>query len=296
MECPQYPGAHPPERAYDFDSAGCRLRVHEWGDPAARPLVVCHGLSDHAHGFDLLAPLLASRCRVVALDARGHGDSVWLDSYDWAHDVTDVVRLLQRLGAADLLGHSKGGAVATTAACYSPECVRKLINIDGFGPPPGAAPGTERNTPEALREFVRMRQALRTRSDWPPSAELGQLVERRKRQNPRLSEAWLRYFCWHGSRQDEAGYRWKVDPLSLLSAGPWPFEWVPRSWSRLRARLLAVTGADPDTWGTLEPELLRARLAHVPQLEQVQIADAGHFPHVEQPSVTAALLLDYLRD
>jgi pimeloyl-ACP methyl ester carboxylesterase len=32
-------------------------------------------------GFDLFAPLLAQRYRVVAIDARGHGDSDGADSY-----------------------------------------------------------------------------------------------------------------------------------------------------------------------------------------------------------------------
>ena len=80
MEPPQYPGAAPPERSASVTSAGLRLAVFEWGDPAAPPIVVCHGMFDHARGFDLLAPRLAEHFRVVAFDACGHGESEWADA------------------------------------------------------------------------------------------------------------------------------------------------------------------------------------------------------------------------
>ena len=100
---PKYLWARPPERDYDFDSDGVRLRLHEWGDPGGVPIVLCHGGWDHAHGFDLLAPFLADDYRLIAIDARGHGDSAWVDSYPYPHDVHDVMRVLRRVGRAHLL-------------------------------------------------------------------------------------------------------------------------------------------------------------------------------------------------
>ena len=49
-------------------------------------------------GFDLLAPLLSERWRVIAFDARGHGESDWADAYDWPVDVVDIVAILRSLG------------------------------------------------------------------------------------------------------------------------------------------------------------------------------------------------------
>ena len=57
---PSFPGAVAPERRSRFVSSGLRLELYEWGDPAGRPLVLCHGFFDHARGFDTLAPLLAN--------------------------------------------------------------------------------------------------------------------------------------------------------------------------------------------------------------------------------------------
>jgi hypothetical protein len=54
-----------PERTRSVESLG--LRLSEWGDPACTPLVLCHGMFDHGRAFDLLAPLLAARFRVIAV-------------------------------------------------------------------------------------------------------------------------------------------------------------------------------------------------------------------------------------
>ena len=303
-DAPEYPGAVAAERHYDFDSDGQRLRLHEWGDPHAAPVVLCHGLWDHAHGFDLLAPYLAERYRVIAIDTRGHGDSAWVDSYTWPHAVYDVVRVLQRVAAtrgAHLVGHSFGGGLATHAACVAPELVRKLVNIEGFGPdapdePRLAAAGMpEPGSLAALRAFLDMRRKAQSFVEWRPYAQLSELVARRKSMNPRLSDAWLLYFCWHGSRRSADGWRWKVDPNAGVGPGPFKAEWVGRNWIHLKRPMLAVIADQKDSWGPIKPALLDQRLGYVPDVERATLPGTGHFPHMEEPRATAELLLDYLQ-
>jgi pimeloyl-ACP methyl ester carboxylesterase len=304
LEPPEFPSAFPSERQYDFDSDGQRLRLHEWGDPHGSPLVLCHGLWDHAHGFDLLAPYLAERYRVIAIDARGHGDSGWVDNYTWPHMVYDVVHVLRRVAGARgayLVGHSYGGGLATHAACVAPELVQKLVNMEGFGPGtrehplPGGADFPDFGSVAAFRAYLDIRRKAHGFMEFRPYAELDQLVARRKRMNPRLSDAWLRYFCWHGSRRSADGWRWKADPNAGLSAGPFKSEWVGRDWQYLKRPMLAVVADQPDTWGPLAPEVLNPRLHRIPLLERAVVPGTGHFPHMEQPQATARLLLDYLQ-
>jgi pimeloyl-ACP methyl ester carboxylesterase len=295
---PQYPGAVAPERSRDFVSHGVRLRVHEWGDPAAPPLVLLHGAFDHGRGFDLLAPLLATRFRVVALTARGHGDSEWDDPYAWPNDVSDAVELMLSLGRpVHLVGHSRGGGMATDAAIWAPDCVRKLVNIDGFGPPPegfappGATPDT-RPLPLRFADFLdSRREAARRR--WRPYPTLDDLVARRRSQNPRLSVEWLRYFLFHGARETEAGWVWKTDPRFAGGFGPWKPDWIAPGWRRLRMPMLAVVGSEPDTW-QLPAAVTDERLANVPRLERATVQGAGHFVQMERPRETADLLLGFL--
>lgn len=299
MQEPTYPGAVPPERSYDVESMGIRLRVHEWGDPARAPVLLCHGMFDHARGFDTLAPLLATRFRVAAVDARGHGDSGWADAYSWPADLTDLANVLRSLGRpAHLIGHSKGGGQATDVASQYPDLVRQVVNLDGFGPGPEGfrPPGFEldtRSLPERFADFLDRRRKEDARA-WRVYPSLDDLVARRGRLNPRLSTEWLRYFLFHGARAAEGGFRWKVDPLAAGGFGPFKPEWIAPFWRRLRAPLLAVIGSEPDTWGPLPEDLLRERLAHVPHLERATVQGAGHFIHMERPRETAERILSWL--
>ena len=300
MDEPTYPGAVAPERKHTLSSLGVALNLSEWGDPAAPPLVLCHGMFDHGRGFDLLAPLLAGRFRVIAVDARGHGDSAWADAYTWLGDVIDVVNVLRSLDRpAHLVGHSKGGGLATDAAVRAPGCVRKLVNLDGFGPPPegftvpGAPTRDARSPAERFAEFLDWRLAASERA-WRAYESLDELVARRRGQNPRLSDAWLRYLVYHAARRTEEGWVWKADSHATRGFGPWKPDWIGPAWGGLRAPMLAVIGSEPDTWGPLPEPLIESRLAHVKYLERATVRGAGHFIHMEQPHATAALLLEYL--
>jgi pimeloyl-ACP methyl ester carboxylesterase len=295
MGSPSFSGVVEPEREGFVESAGIRLHYLEWGDPTGEPLLLTHGMWDHARSFAVLGPLLAGRYRVLALDARGHGDSGWADGYSWPCDIGDIVAVLRSLGRpAHLVGHSKGGGQATDAACAAPALVRKLVNIDGFGPPPFGP--DDFPTPERGRAFLDARRAAADRSGWRPYASLDDLVERRRAQNPRLGREWLRYFVFHAAREEADGWRWKADPLMAMGFGPWRPEWIAVSYARISVPMLAIVGSEQDTWGPLPARILDERLAGVRGIARATVRGAGHFVHMERPEDTARVILDFLDD
>ncbi len=287
-------------------SGDVELNTLEWGAADAPPVLMLHGMWDHARGFASIAPILAEHYRVIALDARGHGDSGWADAYGWNADVRDIVAVLRSIGRpVFLVGHSKGGGQATSAAIAAPDCVRKLVNIDGLGPPPdheapmGPSPsfgdGPKRSLPDQLAGYLALRRRAVSRQAWRAVEHLDLLVERRRKQNPRLSPEWLRYFAYHAARLDEDGWRWKSDPFMGhgIGIGPWQPDWIRLEWSRLTVPMLAIVGTEPDTWGPLPEAMRKGRLSLVPDVEEVSVPEAGHFVHMEQPRETARLLLAY---
>lgn len=300
MSEPAYPGAVPPERSRWLDSFGLRLRVHEWGDPDRTPVVLIHGMFDHARSFDTFAPLLAQRFRVVALDARGHGDSEWAESYPWVIDVLAIVQLLRSNGKkSHLIGHSKGGGQSLDAAVRAPDDVRQVVDIDGFGPPPeGFNPKNaelpEREPPDYLGDFLDWRRNGTERSGWRAYPTLDELAARRKEQNPRLSTEWLRYFTEYGARETERGFTWKSDPHTIRGFGPWVPEWIAPGWAPLKPPLLAIQAAEQDTWGPIPEETIEHRLSYIENVERTAIPGTGHFVHIEKPEETARLVLDWL--
>ena len=121
---------------------------------------------------------------------------------------------------------------------------------------------------------------------------LDELAERRGRMNPRLSPEWLRYLVTVGAREDEDGWRWKIDPTMRFGGfGPWRAEWSVLRLPGLAMPFLCVLGRQPETmgWGT-DPERV---LPYLPASGRcVILEDAGHFVHIEQPDHVAEMVLD----
>jgi pimeloyl-ACP methyl ester carboxylesterase len=95
---------------------GLALHVVETGNPAGRPILFIHGLSQcHLSWNRQLHSDLAHDFRLVAMDLRGHGGSekprdVYGDSRLWADDVHAVIETLH-LDQPILCGWSYGGIV-----------------------------------------------------------------------------------------------------------------------------------------------------------------------------------------
>jgi pimeloyl-ACP methyl ester carboxylesterase len=117
-----------------------RLAVRQWVSkaPSAGPdLLLLHGLASTSHIFDLVAPLLAARSRVIALDQRGHGESGKPSSgYGFDRVTTDAVAVMDALGLTRpvVLGHSWGANVALELAVQHPRRLTGAVMLDGgFG-------------------------------------------------------------------------------------------------------------------------------------------------------------------
>ena len=142
-----------------------RMRYLDWGGDGA-PVVALHGLASSAHWYDIVAPFLCGRFRIVAPDQRGHGKTTQAsDGYDWHSVASDAVGLLDVLGIerAIVFGHSWGGNVAVATAAHFPERVSALVMIDGGFVGPEMIPG---GTWEAFSRRLAPRNVSGTRAQF----------------------------------------------------------------------------------------------------------------------------------
>ncbi|MBV9953309.1 MAG: alpha/beta hydrolase [Acidimicrobiia bacterium] len=294
-----FPGARRPDRSRRVDSHGIGLSVIEWGDPGDPPVLLTHGGFDFAGTFDVFAPMLAAAgWRVVAWDARGCGDSDRADLYSWEADIRDAFAVIDSITDAPLpiIGHSKGGSQMLQLAEAAPHRVTRIVNLDGL-PSRRSWPDVPEHTrtkllANELSGWLDHRRAVVDKQRKPGT--LDELAERRGRMNPRLTKDWLRYLVSVGAREDEDGWRWKIDPMIRMGGfGPWRPEWSMWRLPALGMPVLAVLGMQPEVmgWGT-GPEDVLPYLP--PNGRFVQLEDAGHFVHIEQPEVVADLVLEFL--
>jgi pimeloyl-ACP methyl ester carboxylesterase len=99
------------------------------GEP---PIVLVHGVTLRSEDWENVFPRLATRYRVIAYDARGHGKSGRAASYALDDLTSDLIRVLREIAKAPaiLIGHSIGGATALVAAAREPSLVRALVLED----------------------------------------------------------------------------------------------------------------------------------------------------------------------
>ena len=141
---------------------GLRLsaRKYGWENPGDMTVVCLAGITRNSGDFDRLASHLTSveggSHRVIALDARGRGQSEhdrnW-KNYHLAVDAEDAIALLDAAGLAhvSIIGSSRGGLVAMRLASMRASSIRSVV-LNDMGPVIDA------------RGLVRIRKSFETRT------------------------------------------------------------------------------------------------------------------------------------
>jgi pimeloyl-ACP methyl ester carboxylesterase len=146
------------------------IALLDWGGDG--PPLLAH----HANGFcaALWAPVaerLAPYFRVIAMDARGHGDSqrpVGRESYRWHQFAEDLAAVAARVAeeagrpVALGLGHSFGGTSTLAAAALRTECFERIVCVDPVVMPPEVPDAARRAHGQSLVDGARRR-----RREWP---------------------------------------------------------------------------------------------------------------------------------
>ena len=277
--------------SHSYHSQRLRLHYLDWGNEDAPAMLLLHGIHDHCHSWDWLAPTLRRHYHVVAPDLRGHGDSEWTLGSPYSHleHVQDVAQLVRqrRLMPATLIAHSLGGTIASIYAGAFPEAVARLVIIEGVGLyPRGAASPSDR-----LRDWIDANRALSGRAPrrYPT---LEDAYQRMQDTNPHLSPAQARHLTIHGSNQNEDGtFTWKFDNYTR-AARPYdiPDEDLVTLWQRIGCPVLIINSRQgyPHRIGHGDT------LAHFKDATLHEIDDAGHWTHHDQLDATVAAVSRFL--
>lgn len=265
------------ERFTESALGGVRLHALHWGVPGRPVVVLLHGGGANAHWWDHLAERLAARFTAVALDFRGHGDSDHPAERARGDFERDLAALLAHLGAPDaaLVGHSMGAHVALSHAAQAPAPLpRALVLVE---PTRGAPPRDRRRMRLALavrRTYATREQAIDHYRFLPPA--------------PRAPEALRRHIAGHSVREEDGRFAYKFDPRWFaLPPAERP------ELSRVTSPALVLRGAE----SALLTAAGAAELAsELPRARVVEIAEAGHNLHLEQPEAFLAAVLPFLAD
>lgn len=251
-----------------------RLHYLAWGDPTKPVLVLLHGGGSNAHWWDGMAPTLAKRFFVVALDFRGHGISDYPEELVIGAFNDDLEMLLDHLGSHEvvLVGHSMGCHIAVDHASRHP-ATRALALID-------IARGSSENARRRSRLALRMRGTYATREDAIERFQfLPEAVD--------VSESTRLEIARHSVREQADGrFTYCFDPRWFTlgrRAAP--------DLSKVECPTLILRGSQSTI---LSREGAAAVAAELPNARVEVIEGAGHHVHLDRPAETLAVVEPFL--
>ncbi|MCZ7532397.1 MAG: alpha/beta hydrolase [Acidimicrobiia bacterium] len=279
-----------------IETNGVTLAIDDRGD--GYPIVLIHGFPELAYSWRHIVPVLADAgYRAISYDRRGIGQSDApdaIDAYSLAHQVDDVIGILDRLGIeqAALIGHDWGSIIAYATALRHPDRISHVVslNVPYRGHPPGFPPIN------VLRDKFADRYGYVLTFLEPGSAEA------RFEADP---DEWLRRMISGVAGRDDfltdAEFGFYRD--AFVASGMAGQLNVYRNIDRNQIDFADLVGA-PLTQPTLMvttdldpvlPASGAARMSEfVPDLEIAHIENCGHWTSQERPEQTNAILLDWL--
>lgn len=273
------------ESAPIVDVEGHRVGITTTGD--GPPVVLLHGIGRDRGDWCAVAPALAERFTVHAIDIEGFGASEpWGESVSLASMARAVRQTLVAVGEhrpIRLVGNSMGGAVALRVAADDPSAVERLVLISPAGFGSDAMLGLRLLTVPVLGP------ALLALDASPLSLRLRALLVDREPTARELAAASAYRLRKRGMRRQ---YLQVVHDLGAWSG-------IREDWRQEVLAALADAGLPTLVlWGDRDSVLPYAHLASVkesvPHAEVLPLPGLGHMPQLEQPERIAELLTDFL--
>ena len=260
--------------------AGLRLRYREWGEPTREQpsLLLLHGFANSLQSFRELAPRLADRHHVVAIDMPGYGHSDKPVDYDYHNgpQADTIIAAARALGLSRVvyIGHSLGGAIALQAAIKDPDTAGLVLLNPGI-----LSTGVPKIVQVTLPPLPRMSAKLFASRDFR-----GNFL-RRSYVDPSIVTEQVIDDVMLGARSE--GYMQGM--TSLMQ------QYAEGEEIALAARV-AVPTLIP--WGT-EDRNKPANEADalqqlIPGSQLIRVPDAGHYVHEEAAEDVAAAILAWL--
>jgi esterase len=240
------------------------------------PLILLHGLFGSADNWFGVAPKLAEKFRVFALDLRNHGHSPHSAEMNYSLMAADVKEFFtaQKIESAHIIGHSMGGKVAMQFALDFPARVKKLVVVD-------MAPRAYKRKHDYIFDAL---LAVDLKS-FQTRAEIETALE------PEIPSLNLRRFLLKNlGRDDRGNFFWKMNLRGVAENYSRLGEvLIPRNIFKKPA--LFIRGGKSDYIAAVD-ELEIRRLFSAAEIQT--IAAASHWVHADAPEEFVRLLLGFL--
>ena len=261
------------------------IAVHDLGGQG-RPVLLAHATGFHGRVWLPVAASLGASFRCLAVDERGHGDSIVPEDaeFDWKSMAADLLAVVDELGLQAPLGvgHSAGATLLLLAEQARPATFEGLWCYEPILPPAEGMPSpTDR---------ARLAAGARKRTEVFPSRQAAHHNYVAKPPFSALAPEAVRAYVEFGFVDQEDGtVRLKCRPEHEARIYENGFSHdAHRHLDRVRC---PVTLACGERTSHVHPDAIRAVGARLPRSSVEILAGLGHFGPLEDPAATAAAVV-----
>ena len=245
------------------------------------PLVIVHGLYGSSDNWMNIGKHLAEKYTVYMVDQRNHGRSPFSDIHTFNSMKNDLEEFFEKhnIEKATLLGHSMGGKVAMWFAADFPEKIEKLVVAD-------IAPKDYMLLKEDSQFYLHRNILLAMQDIDFTQIKIRNEVEEQLAE--KIDDQRIRQFLLKNVARDKKTkrYKWRVNVEVLYDYLDEIVSGVNRSWldDRIPITAYPVIFIRGMKSRYILPEDEKLIKEIYPEATIVDIPDAGHWLHAEQPT------------
>lgn len=262
-----------------------------FGNPDHDPVLLLHGGGQTRHSWKQTGERLAKQgWYVIASDARGHGESSWSEKLEYSFDynTNDLMAIVNSLDKKPvLIGASMGGICSIMALHRLPTIAKALVLVD-------ISPRMEKKGVDRIFNFM---------SDKPNGyASLQEVQDAVNAYLPqRKNKGTLQGLQKNLRRLPNGNWGWHWDPKMLevwqnnsTHSDPSHMnDLLEQTLKDLQIPALLVRGAMSDV---VSKEIVAELLAAAPNLQFVDVKDAGHMVAGDSNAIFTDALIDFLNE
>lgn len=243
---------------------------------AGNPLIILHGFMGSLDNWHSLATRFGESCQVFTVDQRNHGKSPHAEAHSIPLMVADLHAFIQthNLENVSIIGHSMGGKVAMAFAFQYPNLVSKIIVVD-------IAPRKYMRGHDDVFDaiFAIDLKSINSRKD----AEAAMI--------PLMPDFGTRQFLLKNlDRLEDGSYQWKMN-LPVLHAYYEEITQEVNNNTPFSKPTLVIKGGN--SWYISEQDKIDF-MKLFPIYQFIEIPNAGHWVHAEQPNLFYEAVINFL--
>lgn len=266
-----------------------KLYYRELGKGNKHTIIILHGLYGCSDNWLSIAKQLSENFHIIIPDLRNHGQSPHSDIHNYQAMMDDVIELLDdlKINKCNIIGHSMGGRLATHITLNHSDRIENIIIAD-------ITPMQSNENDDRNNEHYNFHTGLINDLQKVDLDNVSTFQEADEELSNYITDRKLKAFILKNIKKTPDGLKWKFNLESLSKNLEFIMLGIPiknLEHIKIKNASLFLRGALSDYIKIEDYKPIKAIFVNC---QIIEIPDAGHWLHAEQPSLFIKNVLYFL--